>query len=151
MDKFMLATLNVSGHEEFLVTGAFAQGLLLGPLSKKMQGTIEAKERKEANLKFIAHAYIKQEEPNSHHAQSPNHRDHHEPRRHRDKVHAIEKKPPRVDKVKGKYFKYHKSKTHDTGKCMVLRKEMDEKHIECDLKKITKDLRSKFDADQSNA
>nr|KAJ0192956.1 hypothetical protein LSAT_V11C800394640 [Lactuca sativa] len=35
-DRFTLATLNVPGHEEFLVTGAFAQGLLPGPLSKKM-------------------------------------------------------------------------------------------------------------------
>ena len=39
-DRFTLATLNVPGHEEFLVTGTFAQGLLPDPVSKKMQGTI---------------------------------------------------------------------------------------------------------------
>nr|KAJ0211899.1 hypothetical protein LSAT_V11C400157740 [Lactuca sativa] len=79
-DRFTLATLNVPGHEEFLVTGTFAQGLLSGPLSKKMQGTvpksrdelkfrvekymrqIEGEERKEANIKVIANAYAKQEE-----------------------------------------------------------------------------------------
>nr|KAJ0198857.1 hypothetical protein LSAT_V11C600334800 [Lactuca sativa] len=36
-DRFTLATLNVPGHEEFVVIGAFTQGLLPGPLSKKMQ------------------------------------------------------------------------------------------------------------------
>ena len=35
-----MTTLNVLGHEEFLVTGAFTQGLLSVPLSKKMQGTV---------------------------------------------------------------------------------------------------------------
>nr|KAJ0227046.1 hypothetical protein LSAT_V11C100019440 [Lactuca sativa] len=60
-DIFTLATLNILGHDEFLVTGAFAQGLLPGPLSKKMQEMvpqsrdelkqIESEERKEANLK----------------------------------------------------------------------------------------------------
>ena len=39
-DQFTLTTLSVPGHEEFLVTGAFAQGLLPSPLSRKMQGTV---------------------------------------------------------------------------------------------------------------
>ncbi|KAL7589191.1 hypothetical protein Lser_V15G38099 [Lactuca serriola] len=78
--QFTLATLNVPGHEEFLVTGAFARGLLPGHLSRKMQGTIprsrdelkfcvdkysrqfEEEERKEANLKVVANTYLKQEE-----------------------------------------------------------------------------------------
>lgn len=83
-DRFMLAMLNVSGHEEFLVTGIFSQGLFLVPLSKKMQGTvsqsrdgikyivekylrkIEGEERKEAKLKVFTNAYIKIEEATSH-------------------------------------------------------------------------------------
>lgn len=74
---FTLATLSVPGHEEFLVTGAFAQGQLHNPLSKKMQGAvpktrdehkykvekylrqIEGEKRMEANLKVVANAYIK--------------------------------------------------------------------------------------------
>ena len=46
-DRFTLATLNVQGHGEFLVTGAFSQGLLPNPLSKKMQGTVPPKVDKE--------------------------------------------------------------------------------------------------------
>nr|KAJ0218292.1 hypothetical protein LSAT_V11C300102610 [Lactuca sativa] len=75
-----IPTLNVPGHEEFLVTAAFAQGLLPGPLSRKMQGTvsrsidelnfcvekylrqIDGEERKEANLKVVGNTYLKQEE-----------------------------------------------------------------------------------------
>ena len=34
-DRFMLATVNIPGIEDFLVMGAFAQGLLPRPLSKK--------------------------------------------------------------------------------------------------------------------
>ena len=29
-------------------------------------------------------------------------------------VHVVEKTPPMVDKDKGKYYVYHKTKTHDT-------------------------------------
>ena len=35
-DRFTIAMLNIQGHEEFLFTNAFAQGLFPGPLSKKM-------------------------------------------------------------------------------------------------------------------
>lgn len=76
-DQFTLATLNVTGHEEFLVTGASAQGLLPGPLSRKMQGIVPrsrdelkfflekylpqigGEERNEANLKVLANGYLK--------------------------------------------------------------------------------------------
>ena len=69
--------LNIPGHEELLVTGPFAQGLLHGPLLKNMQGMvpqlrdelkyrvekyltkIKGGERKEVNLKFFANAYTK--------------------------------------------------------------------------------------------
>lgn len=40
--------------------------------------------------------------------------------------------------------------THDTINCMVLRKEMDEKHLTGNLTSIAKDLRSKFDTNQRN-
>lgn len=39
-DRFTSATLNVPGHKEFFVTSAFTQGLLLGPLAKKIQGAV---------------------------------------------------------------------------------------------------------------
>ena len=39
--RFTLANLCVPGHEQFLVTGAFAQVLLPGPLSSKIQGTVQ--------------------------------------------------------------------------------------------------------------
>lgn len=79
-DRFTLATQNILGHEEFLVTDAFVQCLLHGSLSKKMQGMVpqsrdelkyrvkkylrevEGEEREEANIKDLANAYIKQEE-----------------------------------------------------------------------------------------
>lgn len=79
-DRFTLTTLNVPDHEEFLVIGAFTQGLPPGLLSKKMQRTIpqsrdelnyivekylrqiKGVERKEANLKVGSSVYIKQEE-----------------------------------------------------------------------------------------
>ena len=50
-------TLSVPGHEEFLVTGAFAQGLLPGPLSRKLQGTMP-KSRDE--LKYRVEKYLRQ-------------------------------------------------------------------------------------------
>ncbi|CAI9287287.1 unnamed protein product [Lactuca saligna] len=80
-DRFTLATLSDPGHEEFLVTSTFAQGLLTGPLSGKMQGTIpksrdelkyrvekyfrliKGEEHKQANLKVVLNAYHKQERP----------------------------------------------------------------------------------------
>lgn len=70
-------------REEFLVTSAFAQGLLLGPMSIKMQGTmpksrdelkymvekyllqIEVEERKQANSKDVVNTYLKQESVDS--------------------------------------------------------------------------------------
>ncbi|XP_023734606.1 uncharacterized protein LOC111882474 [Lactuca sativa] len=54
-NRLTLATLNVPGHEEFLVTGAFAQGLLLGPLSKNMQGIVP---RSREKLKFRVEKYL---------------------------------------------------------------------------------------------
>lgn len=39
-NRFTLVTLNVPGHEEFLVTSTFTQDLLPDPLSKKMLGKL---------------------------------------------------------------------------------------------------------------
>nr|KAJ0194369.1 hypothetical protein LSAT_V11C800447410 [Lactuca sativa] len=84
----MIGLPSVPGHEEFLVTGTFAQGLLLGPLSRKMQGTepnsrdeltyrvekylrkIKGEERKQANLNVVVNAYLKQESADSHYCHS---------------------------------------------------------------------------------
>lgn len=82
--RFTLATLSMLGHEQFLVIGAFAQGLLSSHLSKKMQGIVpktrdklkyrverylrqfDGEEQKEENIKAVAKAYIKQEEVDTH-------------------------------------------------------------------------------------
>lgn len=58
--------------------------------------------------------------------------------------------PPKVEKEKRKYCNFHKSKTHDTGKCTLLKKEIKEKQLKGNLSNIGKDMRSKFDADQKN-
>ena len=51
--------MSVPDLEEFLVTGAFAQGLLSGLLSKKMQGIV-LKSRDE--LKYRVEKYLRQNE-----------------------------------------------------------------------------------------
>ncbi|KAL7602771.1 hypothetical protein Lser_V15G16809 [Lactuca serriola] len=132
-ERFTLVTLSVPGHEVFLVTCAFTKGLLPGPLSRKMQGTvpksrdelkyrvekypkkIEGEERKEANLKVVANAYLKQEsdDSHSHHSHKERHDGSHnkhnrhsghstprfrpfvkdKPRSHRLEVNTVEKTP----------------------------------------------------------
>lgn len=62
-------------------------------------------------------------------------------------MHAIEKPPRNLDKEKGKYYEYHKSKTHDTSECTVLKREVEEKQMTGDLVEVVKHLRSKFEAD----
>ena len=62
-------------------------------------------------------------------------------------MHVVQKPPPNPDKEKAKYYKYHKSKTHDTGECTVLKKEVDENKFTGDLSEVAKHLRSKFEAD----
>lgn len=112
--------LNILGHEEFPVTGPFAQGLLPSPFSKKMQEMvpqsrdelkyrvkkclrqIKGEERKEANLKAIANTYIKQEEEISN--ANSNKLDDHD--RSHDRIHDKEKwhsrHPPRKFRPFGK-------------------------------------------------
>ena len=55
-DRFTLVTLSIPGHEEFLVTGAFTQGLLPGPMSRKMQGTMQKYRYK---LKYRVEKYLR--------------------------------------------------------------------------------------------
>lgn len=132
---------------------------------------IEGEEGKEANLKVVANAYIKQEQANSH--VNSNHRDHHDimtstigtqgthltyfvlsarmsPGVTRTRCMQLRKHLHRWTKKKRKYYDYEKRKTHDTDECTVLRKEMDEKNLTGNLIAIAKDLRSKFDDDQRN-
>ena len=104
---------------------------------------IEGEERKQAKLKAIANAYLKQESSNSHYRHSHKERKdgsldkYHrhssrkfrlfikdEPRSHKMEVHAVEKTPQRTEKEKSKYYEYHKSKVHDSGECAILKKEV---------------------------
>lgn len=63
-------------------------------------------------------------------------------------VHAINKVPAKENKDKPKFYEYHKSKTHDTNECTVLKREIDEKHLVGNIVNIEKDLRAKFDEDK---
>ncbi|KAL7594930.1 hypothetical protein Lser_V15G30230 [Lactuca serriola] len=139
-DRFTLVTLSVPSYKEILVTAAFAQELLPGPLLRKIQGTvpksrdklkyrvekylrkIEEEERKQANLKVVANAYLKQESVGSHYRDSHKERndgshDKHsrhsrqssrrfrpfikdEPRSHKMEVHEVEKPLSRQKKRK---------------------------------------------------
>lgn len=60
-------------------------------------------------------------------------------------MHVIEKPPLKLDKEKGIYYEYHKSKKHNTGKCIVLKREVEEKQLTSNLIEVTKHLGSKFE------
>lgn len=45
------------------------------------------------------------------------------------------------------YCEYHKSRTHDTINCAVLKREIEEKQLKGNVIEIAKSLRAKFDAD----
>lgn len=55
-NRFTLTMLSIPGHEEFLVTGTFAQGLYPDPLSKKIQGTVPKTRDK---LKYKVAKYLR--------------------------------------------------------------------------------------------
>ncbi|KAL7586215.1 hypothetical protein Lser_V15G40952 [Lactuca serriola] len=57
--RFINATLDVSGHDEGLIAGAFTWGLLPGPLSQKLMGK---KPLTRAELKERVERYLWQEE-----------------------------------------------------------------------------------------
>ncbi|KAL7583074.1 uncharacterized protein LOC111911354 [Lactuca sativa] len=50
---------------------------------------------------------------------------------------------------KSRYCEYHRSKTHDTVNCSVLKKEMEEKQLKGDLVEVVRSLRAKFDAENA--
>ncbi|XP_052626823.1 uncharacterized protein LOC128133427 [Lactuca sativa] len=57
--RFINVTLDVSGHEEGLIAGAFTWGLLPGPLSQKLMGN---KPLTRAELKERVERYLRQED-----------------------------------------------------------------------------------------
>ena len=59
-----------------------------------------------------------------------------------------EKQQP-ANSSKSRYYEYHKSKTHDTASCSVLKKEMEEKQLKGDLVEVARSLRAKFDAENA--
>nr|KAJ0226160.1 hypothetical protein LSAT_V11C100030910 [Lactuca sativa] len=58
------------------------------------------------------------------------------------------KTPSKESKDKTKFYEYHKSKTHDTIECTVLKREIDEKQLVGNIVDIAKELRAKFDEDE---
>ena len=116
---------------------------------------IKGKELKEANIKVVANGYLKQEsiDSQSYHSHKESHDGSHdkhnrhsrhsyckfrpfikdETRSYRAEVYAVEKTPQRVEKEKGKFCEYYKSKTHDTGECTILKREVADKKLNGDL------------------
>nr|KAJ0185445.1 hypothetical protein LSAT_V11C900463730 [Lactuca sativa] len=156
-DWFTHATLSVP------VTGAFAQGLLPG--LRKMQGTmpksrdeikyrIEGEEHKQANLKVVANAYLKQESTDSHYHYSHKERNdgshdkHNKNMRHSSRrFHPFVKDEPRNHKLE---VHVNKSKTNDTGECAILKREVEDNNLSGDFTEIAKNLRSKFEAEKKD-
>ena len=64
-------------------------------------------------------------------------------------VYAVSEKQQPAKSPKSRYCEYHKSKTHDTASCSVLKKEMEEKQLKGDLVEVARSLRAKFDADNA--
>ncbi|KAL7613291.1 hypothetical protein Lser_V15G09109 [Lactuca serriola] len=173
--RFINATLDVSGHDEGLIAGAFRWGLLPGPLSQKLMGKkpqtrAKLKERVERYLRkkegeAAKEAYLNAMTTKRH---NPSHTDFREGGRHfgqvrrprvrfrpfdkddrrsrRPEVYTVSEKQQPTKSPKSRYCEYHESKTHDTASCSVLKKEMEEKQLKGDLVKIARSLRAKFDA-----
>nr|KAJ0202128.1 hypothetical protein LSAT_V11C600303100 [Lactuca sativa] len=163
---FINATLDVPGHDEGLIAGAFTWGLLPGPLSQKLMGMspltqAELKERVERYLRQQDGEAAKQAYLNAmatrHH--NPGHmdfrggggistmarqEDHRRGRR--PEVYTVSEKQQPAKSPNNRYCEYHKSKTHDTVNYSVLKKEMEEKQLKRDLVEVTRSLRAKFDA-----
>lgn len=45
------------------------------------------------------------------------------------------------------YYKYHKSRTHDTNNCSVMKREIGEKQLKRNIVEIARSLWAKFDAE----
>ncbi|KAL7603871.1 hypothetical protein Lser_V15G20002 [Lactuca serriola] len=176
--RFINATLDVPGHEEGLIAVAFTWGLLPGPLSQKLMGKkpqtrAELKERVERYLRqeegeAAKQAYLNVMTTKRH---NPGHMDFHGGSRHfgpgrrpqarfrpfirddrwgrRSDVYTVSEKQQPTKSPKSRYCEYHKSKTHDTASCSVLKKEMEEKQLKGDLVEIARSLRTKFDAENA--
>ncbi|XP_023737234.1 uncharacterized protein LOC111885182 [Lactuca sativa] len=176
--RFTNATLDVPGHDEGLIAGAFTWGLLPGPLSQKLMGK---KPLTRAELKERVKRYLRQEDGEAakqaylnamttkHH--QPSHTDFRGGGRHyvqarrppvrfrpfakdekrgrRPEVYAVSGKQQPAKSPKSRYCEYHKSKTHVTVNCSVLKKEIEEKQLKGDLVEVARSLRAKFDAENA--
>nr|KAJ0199675.1 hypothetical protein LSAT_V11C600301860 [Lactuca sativa] len=69
----------------------------------------------------------------------------------RPEVYTVSEKQQSAKSPKNRYCEYHKSKTHDTVNCSVLKKEMEEKQLKGDLVEIARSLRAKFDAENAKS
>ncbi|KAL7593465.1 hypothetical protein Lser_V15G35586 [Lactuca serriola] len=177
--RFTNTTLDVLGHEKGLIAGAFTWGLLPGPLSQKLMGKkpltrAELKERVERYLRqedgeAAKQAYLNAMTTTKHHQSShtdfrgggrhysqarrpparfrPFAKD--DKRGHRPEVYTVSRKQQPAKSPKSRYCEYHKSKTHDTVNCSVLKKEMEEKQLKGDLVEVARSLRAKFDVENA--
>lgn len=62
----------------------------------------------------------------------------------RAEIYAVNEKLA-VKGTKTRYCEYHKSRTHDTVSCAVLKREIEEKQLKGNVIEIAKSLRAKFD------
>nr|KAJ0195688.1 hypothetical protein LSAT_V11C700352310 [Lactuca sativa] len=152
-NRFNLATLSIPGHEELLVIVAFAQGLLPGPLSRKIQDTVP-KSRDELKYKtfetFLLHIpsvhQTRPEEPQVGSTQ------------HRKKPHNgwRGKNTNTVNTTRAKHttpenVRYSKdNKKHETKEYVILKRDVADKKLNGDLIEIARTLQSKFKADQKD-
>ena len=173
--RFTKATLDVPGHEEKIVVGAFTQGILPGELSLKLQAKVpttrvelkekverylrstEGEEEKKKFLKASQHIHSKRSETTplqiTHRSQSrrdrfdrryhPHSREDHY--RHRSEVHVVGDRSKYQEKNKTRFCEYHKTKSHDTEECSMLKKEMAEKKLSGDPVRIARDLRAQYE------
>ncbi|XP_052621375.1 uncharacterized protein LOC128127078 [Lactuca sativa] len=172
--RFTNATLDVPGHDKGLIARAFTWGLLPVPLSQKLMGKkpltrVELKERVERYLRqedgeAAKQAYLNVMTTRLHHPSHTNFRGggiHYGQARRpptrfrpfvkddrwgrRPEVYTVSEKQQPAKSPKSRYCEYHKSKTHDTINCSVLKKEMEEKQLKGDLVEVARSLRTKFD------
>lgn len=169
--RFINATLDVPGHDEGLIAGAFTWGLLPGPLSQKLMGK---KPLTRAKLKERVERYLRQEEGEAakqaylnamatrrhhlthtdfrgggrHYGQAKRPPPRFRPfikddrRGRRPEVYAVSEKQQPAKSPKSRYCEYYKSKTHDTASCSVLKKETEEKQLKGDLVEVARSLRA---------
>ncbi|XP_042751977.1 uncharacterized protein LOC122194804 [Lactuca sativa] len=144
--RFINTTLDVSRHDEGLIAGAFTWGLLPGPLSQKLMGK---KPLTWAKLKERVERYLRQEDFRGGSRPFITKTHGKEAFSTTTQVYIVSEKQQPAKSPKNWYCDYHKSKTHETTNCSVLKKEMDEKQLKEDLVEIARSLRAKFDTENA--